>query len=184
MTLDVQLTQDVQLTPEVQLTPYEHEVAMAMTARRDSALRLRQVIDNDIDGYDLGMDAICGGHAMEILVTNSAGRVRQEVSDAVNDFEAARHRFRLALVAVAVDNGLTARQIGEAFTFSRQLASRYLKEARAKWPALQGSEAADAAAEVAADAECGPTVAIAGTGDGLDAAAYGDRRFTDSPLPV
>ena len=34
---------------------------------------------------------------------------------------------------------LTARQIGEAFAFSRQLASRYLKEARAKWPDLDTS---------------------------------------------
>ena len=41
--------------------------------------------------------------------------------------------------AVAIDNGMTAGQVGEAFGFSRQLASRYLKEARAKWPALESA---------------------------------------------
>jgi hypothetical protein len=55
----------------------------------------------------------------------------------MGEVESARHRFRLALVAVALDNGMTAGQIGEAFAFSRQLASRCLKEARVKWPDLQ-----------------------------------------------
>jgi hypothetical protein len=122
---------------DTQLTPYEQEVGAAMTARRDAALRLRRALDHDLEGYDMGMEAVRMGRSMQILVTNSAGRVRQDMSDAVNEFEAARHRFRLALVAVALDNGLSARQIGDAFTFSRQLASRYLKEARAKWPALE-----------------------------------------------
>jgi hypothetical protein len=56
------------------------------------------------------------------------------MSDAIAGFETARHRFRLALIAVAVDNGMSASRIGDAFAFSRQLASRYLKEAQEKWP--------------------------------------------------
>jgi len=120
-----------------QLTQYEVEVGEAMGARRDAALRLRDAIANDVTGYDDGMAVVRAGKTMEILVPPAAGQIRQTMSDAIAEFEAARHRFRLALVAVAVDNGLTARQIGDAFAFSRQLASRYLKEARERWPELE-----------------------------------------------
>ena len=54
----------------------------------------------------------------------------------MSEFESARHRFRLAMVAVSLDDGMNAAQIGQAFAFSRQLASRYLKEARERWPEL------------------------------------------------
>ena len=125
------------MTPERELTPYEIEVGEAMTARRDAGVRLRDALSSDVLRYDDGMDIVRAGKTMEILIPPAAGQIRQAMSDAVTAFEAARHRFRLALVAVAVDNGLTARQIGDAFGFSRQLASRYLKEAREKWPDLQ-----------------------------------------------
>jgi len=119
------------------LTPYELEVGEAMTARRDAALRLRDVLDADVAGYEDGMATVLAGRSREILVPTAAGQIRQVVSDAIGAFEAARHRFRLALVVVAVDNGMNAREIGDAFGFSRQLASRYLREARSKWPDLE-----------------------------------------------
>lgn len=119
-----------------ELTLYELEVAEAMTARRDAAVHLQTVLADDVAQYDGGMAAIRAGLAKDILVPTVGGTIRRSVSDAINELEAARHRFRLALVAVAVENGMTAGQIGEAFGFSRQLASRYLKEARGRWPAL------------------------------------------------
>lgn len=122
-----------------ELTVYELEAAEAMTARRDAAVNLQTVLGDDIAQYDGGMAAIRAGLAKDILVSSVGGSIRRSVSDAMSELEAARHRFRLALVAVAIDNGMTAGQVGEAFGFSRQLASRYLKEARTKWPALEGS---------------------------------------------
>jgi hypothetical protein len=119
------------------LTVYELEVAEAMTVRRDAAVHLQTVLADDLAQYEDGMAAIRAGLAKDILVPTIGGSIRRSVSDAMGELEAARHRFRLALVAVAIDNGMTAGQIGEAFAFSRQLASRYLKEARAKWPGLQ-----------------------------------------------
>jgi hypothetical protein len=119
-----------------ELTVYELEVAEAMTVRRDAAVHLQTVLADDVAQYDGGMAAIRAGLAKDILVPTVGGTIRRSVSDAINELEAARHRFRLALVAVAVENGMTAGQIGEAFGFSRQLASRYLKEARGRWPAL------------------------------------------------
>jgi len=125
------------MTLDRELTPYEVEVRAAMTARRDAALRLRDALDHDVTGFADGLALIESGRCRDILAPPSAGAIRQGMSDAINDFEAARHRFRLALVAVAADNGLSARQIGDAFAFSRQLASRYLKEAHARWPELE-----------------------------------------------
>ncbi len=107
-----------------------------MTARRDAALNLCSVLTDDIGGYEGGMAEVRAGRALDILVEQPSGRIRQRTSDAISEFESSRHRFRLALVAVAVAEGLNARQVGEAFGFSRQLASQYIKEAREKWPGL------------------------------------------------
>jgi hypothetical protein len=125
------------MTSERGLTPYEVEVAEALTARRDSAVRLKDVLAGIVDTYDVDLADVLDGRSIDILLLPTAGQTRRGMSEAVTEFEAARHRYRLALVAVAVDHGLTARQIGDSFAFSRQLASRYLKEARAKWPELE-----------------------------------------------
>lgn len=122
--------------PVRELTVYELAVADALTARRDAAVRLATVLADDLSTYDGVMVGVLDGRATDILDPDVGGVIRRTVSDAMAQFEAARHRFRLALVAVAVDNGMTAAQIGEAFTFSRQLASRYLQEAREQWPEL------------------------------------------------
>ncbi len=120
-----------------ELTVYEIEVCDAMTARRDAAVHLQQVLIDDVASYEGGMQVVKGGGAMDYLDPAVGGNLRQGVSDAMTAFEATRHRFRVALVAVAVDNGMTGAQIGEAFAFSRQLASRYLKEAGTRWPELR-----------------------------------------------
>ena len=126
-------------TGSPELSEYEVEVAAAMTARRDAAVHLQTVLADDVAQYEGGMAAVRAGLAKDILVPSVGGSIRRTVSDAMSELEATRHRFRLALVAVAIDNGMTAGQIGEAFGFSRQLASRYLKEARTKWPELRAS---------------------------------------------
>jgi hypothetical protein len=118
------------------LTTYEREVADAMIARRDAVIRLQQVLTDDVAQFEAGMDCVQSGLVMDLMVPHVGGTARRTVSEVVSDFEATRHRFRLALVAVAIDNGMSAAQIGQAFAFSRQLASRYLKEARDKWPEL------------------------------------------------
>ena len=119
-----------------ELSIYEVEVCAALTARRDAGLRLQQILADDIAGYGGGMATVEAGLVIEILAPAIGGTARRNMSDGVAEFESSRHRFRLALVAVGLDNGMSAVQIGEAFAFSRQLASRYLKEAWAKWPEL------------------------------------------------
>jgi hypothetical protein len=119
------------------LTAYEAEVLDALVDRRDAAIRLQQVLADDIAQFEVGGAAVRDGRAVEFLDASIGGAARRTVTDAVAEFESARHRFRLALVAVGVDNGLSGTDIGTALAFSRQLASRYLQEARTKWPELR-----------------------------------------------
>jgi hypothetical protein len=56
------------VTLDRELTPYEAEVGLAMTARRDAALHLRDVLGRDVTGYEGGMATVRAGKTMEILV--------------------------------------------------------------------------------------------------------------------
>lgn len=120
-----------------ELTDYEVEALDALVDRRDAAIRLQRVLADDIAQFGGASSAVRAGHAIDLLDSSIGGAARRTVTDAVAEFEGARHRFRLALVAVGVDNGMSGADIGTALAFSRQLASRYLHEARAKWPDLR-----------------------------------------------
>ena len=119
------------------LTVYEIEVLDSLFERRDAALRLQMVLADDLAQFEDSAACVRDGRAIGFLDRSVGGSARRTVTDAVAEFEAARHRTRVALVAVGVDNGMSGAEIGQALSFSRQLASRYLAEARAKWPCLQ-----------------------------------------------
>jgi hypothetical protein len=55
---------------------------------------------------------------------------RREVTDALDEFEAARHQVRLAMFALGSDQGTNASELGRQLAFSRQLASRLATEAK------------------------------------------------------
>ena len=123
---------------EGDLTRYEAELLDALVDRRDAAIRLRQVLADDLAQFEDAGRRPSGPVVPSTCSTSSiGGAARRTVTDAVAEFECARHRFRLALVAVGVDNGMSGADIGAALAFSRQLASRYLQEARGKWPELR-----------------------------------------------
>ncbi len=55
--------------------------------------------------------------------------LRRDVTQAIEDFEAARHRLRLALFALGKEEGASISEIGRVLGISRQLASRLAGEA-------------------------------------------------------
>lgn len=63
-------------------------------------------------------------------VTGSAERSRS-LTRLLDEFESSRRGIRAAVVAAAVEEGMTITQIAEIFGVSRQLANRLVKEARA-----------------------------------------------------
>ena len=59
-----------------------------------------------------------------------AGFGRQNVKDALDALAAARHELRLATILAGLDEGMTIGDLGRSWGISRQLASRFAKEAR------------------------------------------------------
>ena len=63
-------------------------------------------------------------------VTGSAERSRS-LTRLLDEFESSRRGIRAAVATAAVEEGMTITQIAEIFGVSRQLANRFVKEARA-----------------------------------------------------
>ena len=61
---------------------------------------------------------------IDILVALDAADRRQEVNDAIEQFESARHAVRLAFFALGRTESATPTSVGRALGISRQLASR------------------------------------------------------------
>ena len=53
---------------------------------------------------------------------------RRQVTEGIQEFEAARHQLRLALFAVGKEEGATISDVGRVLGISRQLASRLAAE--------------------------------------------------------
>ena len=55
---------------------------------------------------------------------------RQLLTASLREFEGCRHQLRLSLATAGMGENMTITEIGRAFGVSRQLASRYVKEAQ------------------------------------------------------
>jgi len=53
---------------------------------------------------------------------------RRQVTEAIEEFEAARHQLRLALFALGKEEGASISEVGRVLGISRQLASRLAAE--------------------------------------------------------
>jgi hypothetical protein len=69
-----------------------------------------------------------GDKVAEAVQGVGAATIRSDVTDALDAFESARHEFRKAVVALGLEQGSSASEVGRAFGFSRQLASRLATE--------------------------------------------------------
>jgi hypothetical protein len=72
-----------------------------------------------------------GDEMVEAIQGVNGAKVRPEVTEAMDAFEAARHQVRLAMVAAALEQGASASEVGRALGISRQLASRLASEVEA-----------------------------------------------------
>jgi hypothetical protein len=66
----------------------------------------------------------------ESLEAIAAGATRIKLNERLEELEHLRHAARLAMIAVALDEGMSIGQVGRILGFSRQLAARYAKEVR------------------------------------------------------
>jgi hypothetical protein len=71
-----------------------------------------------------------GSSIQNVFSAIPTGDLRQSLTEAMAEVEAARHRFRRMLFAQGIAEGMTISELGRMWGFSRQLAARYAKEAR------------------------------------------------------
>lgn len=96
----------------------------------ESSARLRA----ELEGYEATMTSVGARlEAGEPGVQASSGTAipdqRRQVTESIQEFEAARHRLRLALFALGKEEGASISEIGRVLGISRQLASRLAGEA-------------------------------------------------------
>jgi hypothetical protein len=72
-----------------------------------------------------------GTGVAELMRQVDTGSARRELTASLDHFEHSRHQSRLSLIAAGLEEGMTIGQLGRSWGFSRQLAARYAKEARA-----------------------------------------------------
>ncbi len=66
----------------------------------------------------------------EALRADPVAQYRSEVDEALRRLTRARHDVLVSIFAVALDHGMTIGELARNYGFSRQLAARYVKEAR------------------------------------------------------
>jgi len=91
---------------------------------REVLLRYKRATTRLIASVARGEPAIAG------LESVGASTLRPELSEALDGLDAARHKARVDLFAVAMEDGDTIANVGRSLSFSRQLASRIAAENR------------------------------------------------------
>jgi hypothetical protein len=66
----------------------------------------------------------------DILQSVDAGHARSGLNTALEKLERVRHCSRLSVIAAEIDEGSSISDVGRHWGFSRQMAQRYVKEAR------------------------------------------------------
>ena len=82
--------------------------------------------------------AVDGADTASALAALSPADTRQTMNEALTSVEAARHAMRLEIFRQGLEEGMSIAALGRAFGFSRQLAQRFAKEARANEPRIAG----------------------------------------------
>ena len=76
----------------------------------------------------------------DILQSVEASDARTRLNSALVELERVRHRSRLSIIAAEVKEGSSITEVGRQWGFSRQMAQRYVKEARTgSWTATHMS---------------------------------------------
>jgi hypothetical protein len=83
--------------------------------------------------YFRAIKAMDGGQGIgESLDAMHAPSVRVDLNSALSELEHSRHQARLSMITAGLDEGLSLTEVGQKMGFSRQLASRFAKEAQAR----------------------------------------------------
>ncbi len=99
-----------------------HTIDEVVGVLHDDKRKLKKAQQEVTDGSDVAA----------ILTTMRAAEIRQRAAELLQALDSARHQVRVSTFAAGLDEGMTIGDLGRAWGFSRQLASRYAKEAQSE----------------------------------------------------
>jgi hypothetical protein len=126
---------DVANYPERSMTEKSRQLAQALSHLDQCNRDLRSVMQR-FESTTSRLSRQVGGGALVVeAVRDVTGTVRlNELGEAAKAFEVARHRARVAVFALAIEQGTNLSEMGRALGISRQLASRVGAEAQSLRP--------------------------------------------------
>jgi len=110
-----------------------HELKVSAADGIEELIGATAILRSEMTGYEVIcrrlLDEVRVDHDLiGVLQDIHADSWRSDVTDAIRGFEAARHRVRLLLVAIEVEEGLSIGEVAKSWGVSRQLASRWVQE--------------------------------------------------------
>lgn len=104
----------------------EHETQRLLEA----AKQLRSVLLRSESAYRRTLRGLHRRKGVTATIkANQAEVARQELTEALKEFEHQRHRTRVSLISAQLAQGDSIADVGRSWGFSRQLASKYAEEA-------------------------------------------------------
>ncbi len=111
--------------------PIERVIADVLRYRVATRL-LIEGLENQVTSSDEDIELLRNGITMEAKMRQSdSATLSRDLTQRLEAFEEARRDIRLSVTAALRDEGLSAAEIGELFGVTRQLASRFAREAKA-----------------------------------------------------
>jgi chromosome segregation ATPase len=100
-----------------------HELTDTSAQLRASLLQYERTMTRIAERLEAGEDAIAAAKGTSIP------NQRRRVTEAIEEFESARHQLRLALMVAGKAEGASIAEVGRVLGISRQLAARLAAEA-------------------------------------------------------
>jgi hypothetical protein len=100
-----------------------NDLIEALVVARNELRRSEQGLRRTLKKMERGQDLVSA------VIADDPSESRQSLDDAMEDLTTLRHRTRSLVFALAVKEGLSIGEVGRTWGVSRQLASRYVREA-------------------------------------------------------
>jgi DNA-directed RNA polymerase specialized sigma24 family protein len=112
------------------MSKLERQATSSMKQLLDALAEAREEIRRSEQGIRRTLKKVERGEALTAVVIGDVpSEARQSFDDAMEALTALRHRTRSLVFALAVEEGLSIGEVGRTWGISRQLASRYVREA-------------------------------------------------------
>jgi hypothetical protein len=112
------------------MSKLESEAVEAVEELVEALVDAGAEIRNTEQSLRLALKRVQEGEELEsVLVTVQPAGLRQSLNDAMEIVNQRRHATRLKVFALAVERGHSIAEMGRSWGISRQLASRYVREA-------------------------------------------------------